>query len=83
MGILTGQRLRSYNLPLDTASSEALAWLKRMWEEPTLKALGKDYFKQVADPETSLPQYDDVFKGNSDVQFGLFDEDWAFEGKSA
>lgn len=82
MGANAQQRLRSYNLPLDTATPEALGWMKRMWEEPKLKELGRDYFKQAENPETSLPQYDDVFRGNADVHFGTFDEGWVFEGKS-
>ena len=51
-----------------------------MWSEPTLKALGNDYFKQVKNADTLLPQYDDIFKGNEDVKYGHFDEGWVFEG---
>jgi hypothetical protein len=52
--------------------------MKKMWSDPTLKLLGKDYFKQGEDPATAIPQYDDLFKGNCNVQYGKFDEDWEF-----
>ncbi|KFY86147.1 hypothetical protein V498_07588, partial [Pseudogymnoascus sp. VKM F-4517 (FW-2822)] len=65
-------------LPLTTASPEALLWAKKMWSDPTLKLLGKDYFKQAEDPETAIIRYDDVFKGNPEILFGRFEEDWEF-----
>jgi hypothetical protein len=73
------QRFRSYNLPLATASPEVLAWMKKMWSDPTLRALGKDYFEQAKNPETLLEKYNDIFKGNPDVEYGLFEEDWEFK----
>ncbi|KFY47725.1 hypothetical protein V496_10480 [Pseudogymnoascus sp. VKM F-4515 (FW-2607)] len=71
-------RFRTYSLPLTTASPEALLWAKKMWSDPTLKLLGKDYFKQAEDPETAIIRYDDVFKGNPEILFGRFEEDWEF-----
>ncbi|KIM97469.1 hypothetical protein OIDMADRAFT_169286 [Oidiodendron maius Zn] len=73
-------RFRSYGLPLATATPEALAWMKKMWNDPTLKLLGKDYLKQGEDPETVIPQYDNIFKGNPDIKYELFDENWEFTG---
>jgi len=52
-----------------------------MWSEPTLKELGKDYFKQVEDETTRLVQYDDVFKGFEGVSYRMFDESWVFGGQ--
>lgn len=49
-----------------------------MWSDPTLKLLGKDYFKQAEDPGTAILRYDDVFKGNPEIQYGRFEEDWEF-----
>ncbi|OBT70789.1 hypothetical protein VF21_10091 [Pseudogymnoascus sp. 05NY08] len=71
-------RFRTYNLPLTTASPEALLWVKKMWSDPTLKLLSKDYFKQAEDPETAMAQFDDIFKGNPEIQYGKFEEDWEF-----
>lgn len=72
------QRFRSYNLPLDTASPEALAWMARMWSEPVLKAFGKDCFRQAQNPETLIPKYDNIFKDNPEISFGQFEEGWEF-----
>ncbi|KAH8821328.1 hypothetical protein F5884DRAFT_83675 [Xylogone sp. PMI_703] len=71
-------RFRTYNLPLDSASPEALAWMAKMWSDPVMKALGKDYFKQVENPETKIDKYDDKYKGNKDITYGTFEEDWEF-----
>lgn len=63
---------------MTTASPEALLWVKKMWSDPTLKLLSKDYFKQAEDPETAMAQFDDIFKGNPEIQYGRFEEDWEF-----
>lgn len=52
--------------------------MKKMWSDPTLKSIAKDFFRQGKDPKTSLPQYDDIFKGNPDIKYGRFTEDWEF-----
>jgi hypothetical protein len=49
-----------------------------MWSDPTLKLLSKDYFKQAEDPETAMVQFDDIFKGNPEIQYSRFEEDWEF-----
>jgi glutathione S-transferase len=72
-------RIRTYNLPLETATPETLKWIQKMWADPVLKRLGKDYFKQAEDPETVIPKYDDVYKGNPDITYGRFEEDWDFQ----
>ncbi|KAH7384728.1 glutamine amidotransferase subunit pdxT [Cadophora sp. MPI-SDFR-AT-0126] len=72
-------RFRTYSLPLLTASPETLSWMKTMWSDPTLRSLGKDYFKQAENPETAIGKYDDIFKGNSDIKYGRFEEDWGFQ----
>ena len=58
-----------------------MEWMGRMWSEPTLKELGKDYFKQVEDETTRLVQYDNVFKGFEGVSYRMFDESWVFGGQ--
>ena len=72
------QRFRTYNLPLGTASPEAIAWMKLMWSDSMLMTLAKDYFRQAEDPKTTIAKYDDKFKGNPDVQYGRFEQDWEF-----
>ncbi|KAK2776114.1 hypothetical protein FQN53_002875 [Emmonsiellopsis sp. PD_33] len=72
-------RIRTYNLPLTTATPEALAWMKTMWSDPRIKAMISDYFRQVEDPESAVPKYENVFKdSHPDVKYGSFTEDWEF-----
>jgi hypothetical protein len=52
--------------------------MKKMWDDPTIKALSKDYFKQAENPGTLIEKYDDIFKGNPDIEYGRFEEDWEF-----
>ena len=49
-----------------------------MWNDPLLKTLAKDYFRQAEDPETTVAKYDDIFKDNPEIQYGKFGEDWEF-----
>ncbi|KAF9893378.1 hypothetical protein FE257_011810 [Aspergillus nanangensis] len=71
-------RLRTYNLPLDGASDEALAWMATMWNDPTMKRLGHSYYRQAELPESHIEHYEDIFRGHDDVQYGRFPEDWTF-----
>jgi hypothetical protein len=52
--------------------------MKKMWNEPVLKALAKNYFRQAERPETVVQKYDDIFKGNPEITFERFEEDWEF-----
>lgn len=72
------QRFRSYNLPLTGATPEALEWMKRMWSHPKIKEIVHAYYLQKERPETTISHYDDIFKGNPDIQFGWFPENWEF-----
>lgn len=72
------QRFRSYNLPLDSASDDALRWMSKMWNDPTFQKLGRDYYRQAANPETVVDKYEDIFRGHQDVQYSRFPEDWTF-----
>ncbi|PGH18902.1 hypothetical protein AJ80_04320 [Polytolypa hystricis UAMH7299] len=72
-------RFRTYNCPLDTATPEALAWMQKMWNDEKLKLQIADYFKQFENPETQIEGYEDIFKGNPDVEYGRFTRDWVFE----
>ncbi|KAK2738938.1 hypothetical protein FQN57_006732 [Myotisia sp. PD_48] len=71
-------RFRSYNFPLSSATPEALAWMKLMWSDSKIKEIIHGFVLQRQRPETTIKNYDDIFAGNPDVQFGWFDEDWEF-----
>lgn len=71
-------RFRTYDLPLENASIEAISWMRKMWNDPVLKALGRDYFRQAERPETLIEKYEDIFKGNERIRFGRFEEEWEF-----
>lgn len=72
------QRFRTYQLPLDGINQDGLGWMAIMWNDPGLKAQARDYFRQAADPSTSVAKYDDIFNGNPEIQYGQFSEDWEF-----
>ncbi len=50
-----------------------------MWNDRVIKTMAKDYFRQAERPETVNEKYEDKFKGNPDIQFGKFEEDWEFQ----
>jgi glutathione S-transferase len=77
--LISSKRFRTYNLPLDTATPEALAWMKKMWEDSRLTKLGESYWKQVDDPESLVPVYENVFKDVPGVTYGRVAKDWKFE----
>lgn len=72
------QRFRSYGLPLETATPDALAWMATMWNDPVFRDLGKAYHQQAQDPETCIDKYDDIFRDRHDVQYDQFPEAWEF-----
>jgi hypothetical protein len=72
------QRFRSYNLPLGTASLEALAWMNTMWNDPVMQRLAHNYYRQAELPETRIEHYENIFRDRDDVQYGQFPEDWKF-----
>ncbi|KAF2494085.1 putative glutathione S transferase [Lophium mytilinum] len=71
-------RFRSFNLPLTTATPEAIEWTRKMWSDPQLKKVGKDYFQQAENPRSKIDRYDDLFKGVEGITYGKFDEEWTF-----
>ncbi|KLJ09005.1 hypothetical protein EMPG_15567 [Blastomyces silverae] len=72
-------RFRSYNLPLTSATPEAVNWMKTMWSDPTLKLMISDYFRQAENPESIIPKYEDIFRTeHPDIEYGGFTEDWEF-----
>ncbi|PGH35520.1 hypothetical protein GX50_01622 [[Emmonsia] crescens] len=72
-------RFRTYNLPLTTATPEAVNWMKTMWNDPSLKVLISEYFRQAENPESSIRKYENIFKdGHPDIEYGVFTEDWEF-----
>jgi hypothetical protein len=72
------QRFRTYNLPLEGASADVLHWMAKIWNDPVFKGLAHRYHEQAKDPETRIEHYDDVFRGQDDIQYGQFPEDWKF-----
>ena len=73
------KRFRTYNLPLETATPEALGWMKKMWEDPCLKRLGESYWKQAEDPASLVPAYEDIFKEVPGITYRRVAKDWRFE----
>lgn len=63
---------------MDTATPEAMAWIRKMWSDPILKEVCRDYFRQAERPETRIEKYDNTFKGNPEVVAGKFEQDWEF-----
>lgn len=49
-----------------------------MWNDPVMVGQAQDYFRQIKDPKNLVEKYEDIFKGNPDIQYGRFDEDWKF-----
>lgn len=72
------QRFRSYQLPLDGITHEALQWMKTMWSHPVMKAQAGGYFEQAKDAATRVDKFDDIFKGNPSVHCDCFEEEWSF-----
>jgi len=74
------QRFRSFNLPLSTASPEAVDWMGKVWSDPQIKKIGKEYFHQATamDSQTKVEHYDDVLKDVEGVTYGRFEEGWVF-----
>jgi hypothetical protein len=60
-------------------SEDGLKWIETMWNDPVMKAQGKEYFRQAQDSQTKVAVYDDVFIENADVKSERFPEDWSFE----
>jgi hypothetical protein len=72
------QLFRSYQLPLDGITEDGLNWMATMWEDPVIVAQSHDYFEQAKDPKTFVEHYEDIFKGNPEIRYGQFHEDWKF-----
>ncbi|KAI5853642.1 putative glutathione S transferase [Durotheca rogersii] len=71
-------RFRSYGLPLDGITADGRAWMARMWSDTAVRREAAGYFRQLAEPLSRVAKYDDVFAGNSDIQYDRFAEDWTF-----
>lgn len=50
-----------------------------MWNDPTIKLQIQEYFRQAKNPLSKIEKYEDIFKSNSDIEYGQFTEDWIFE----
>jgi hypothetical protein len=77
MGLILHQRFRSYNLPLDGATPEALKWIETMWNDPEIKKTIHWYYQQAEDPETHIAKYTGLF-AEYGVKEERFPEDWTF-----
>ncbi|KAF3920634.1 hypothetical protein ABW21_db0204787 [Orbilia brochopaga] len=65
-------RFFTYSVDLSAASSEAAAYLARMWGEPKLKKIGKMQFDEVTNhPEYNVPHYDNYVPNSSMVFWDL------------
>ncbi|CEL06015.1 hypothetical protein ASPCAL07127 [Aspergillus calidoustus] len=70
-------RFRSYNLPLDGATPEALKWIETMWNDPEIRKIIHWYYLQAEDPETHIAKYSGLF-AEYGVKEERFPEDWTF-----
>ncbi|KAI1302532.1 putative glutathione S transferase [Xylaria venustula] len=71
-------RLRTYNVPLPGLTPEGVKWITTMWNDPVMKAQGREYFRQAADPLSAMKPYDDIFVDSPGITSGTFTEDWVF-----
>ncbi|KAF7538869.1 hypothetical protein G7054_g2649 [Neopestalotiopsis clavispora] len=71
-------RFRSYQLPLEGITKDALQWMRTMWSHPVMVAQARGYFDQAKDEATRVDRFDDIFKHIPGVHYGRFDQDWAF-----
>lgn len=72
------QRFRTYNLPLETATPDALKWMETMWNDPAIKKIVGSYYRQAARPETRVERYEDIFGDRKDIHASVIPEDWKF-----
>lgn len=49
-----------------------------MWNDPVFRRLADKYYDQAEDPDTVIANYDDIFQGQNDIQYGQFPRDWTF-----
>ncbi|KAL4739762.1 hypothetical protein BDV11DRAFT_186974 [Aspergillus similis] len=70
-------RFRTYNLPLDNVTSEALEWMEKMWSDPQIKKLVYGYYRQAEDSRTRIEKYEGLF-AEKGVVHETFPEDWVF-----
>ncbi|KAL4941677.1 hypothetical protein BDV06DRAFT_235943 [Aspergillus oleicola] len=70
-------RIRSYRLPLDGATPDALKWMEKMWSDPKIRKLVHWYHRQAEDPATQIAKYEGLF-AEYGVQYSTFPEDWVF-----
>ncbi|KAL4822057.1 hypothetical protein BDW67DRAFT_150188 [Aspergillus spinulosporus] len=70
-------RFRTYNLPLDNVTPEALEWMEKMWSDPQIKKLVYGYYRQAEDPKTRIEKYEGLF-ADEGVVYKTFPEDWVF-----
>jgi glutathione S-transferase len=78
------QRFRTYNLALDSATPDALKWMATMWNDPSIKKIVGNYYRQAERPETRIERYENIFADREDIHSSIFPEDWKFsEPRSA
>ncbi|EAA66500.1 hypothetical protein AN0401.2 [Aspergillus nidulans FGSC A4] len=70
-------RFRTYNLPLDNVTPEALEWMEKMWSDPLVKKLVYGFYRQAEDPKTRIEKYEGLF-AEEGVVYETFPEDWVF-----
>ncbi|KAL4776968.1 hypothetical protein BDW60DRAFT_203066 [Aspergillus nidulans var. acristatus] len=70
-------RIRTYNLPLDNVTPEALEWMEKMWSDLQIKKLVYGYYRQAEDPKTRIEKYEGLF-AEEGVVYETFPVDWVF-----
>ncbi|KAI1458104.1 putative glutathione S transferase [Annulohypoxylon moriforme] len=76
-------RFRSYQLPLTGISEDGLKWVAKMWNDPIIKQHSQQYFRQAQNPLTIVEKYENIFRGNPNVEYSQFSEDWTFNPTEA
>ncbi|KAL4950794.1 hypothetical protein BDW69DRAFT_50967 [Aspergillus filifer] len=75
-------RIRSYNLPLDDATPDALKWMEKMWSDPKIRKLIHKYHRQAEDPVTRVEKYEGLF-AEYGVEYSTFPVEWTFTAPSS
>ncbi|KAI5851461.1 glutamine amidotransferase subunit pdxT [Morchella snyderi] len=60
-------RLRTYGFDLSAASPLAREWIMTMWKDPVLVELGRQMFVDAENPESMVPEYENIFPGNAEM----------------
>lgn len=68
------QRFRTYAIDLKDAGPHAREWIRTMWADPKLRALGKAAFVEAANPVSAVAEYDNLWPGEATMKTFTEDE---------